>query len=99
MLDLNKVAAAIAAAYILVMLGGVLLNFVFTGDAFTLKYSLSLPSVWIAVGACLVISWGLWQRFRWAWWLGFVAATGRLLDQLHPERFSYWGYCLLSCLP
>ncbi len=79
-----KVAACIAAAYFSVVLGGILLHFFQTGDTYTLKYGLMLPTTWAALTISGFVSWGLWHRFRWAWWLGFIAAALQLL------RMSSW---------
>lgn len=82
--DRAQLAAYIALAYILVMLGGIFLHYAQTGDAYTLKFSLMLPSTWVVTIAGGVIALGLWLRKAWAWWLGL----GAVLIQL--TRISSW---------
>lgn len=71
-------AAATAAAYAAVVLGGTLIRFALTGDAFTLRVSLSQPATWIAGLVALLVAWGLVKHYRWAWWLGMGAAAFQL---------------------
>lgn len=80
----TEIAAYIAIAYIFVILGGIFVHFLSTGESYTLKYSLMLPSTWLATVFSSVISWGLFHHFRWAWWLGFVCAS------LQLARMSSW---------
>lgn len=79
-----QLAACIALTYVFVVLGGIFLHYLNTGDAYTLKFSLMLPSTWVATIVSVVVAWGLWQRFRWAWWLGLAAALLQLV------RMSSW---------
>jgi hypothetical protein len=71
-------AAATAVAYSAVVLGGTLTRFALTGDAFTLRFSLSQPATWIAGLIALLVAWGLSKHYRWAWWLGMGAASFQL---------------------
>jgi len=87
--DRAQLAACIAISYTAVMLGGVIQNFLSTGDIFTLKYSLMLTSTWIASILSGVISWGLWHCYRWAWWLGLASAL-TLLATMSSRLFQYF---------
>lgn len=71
-------AAATAVAYSAVVLGGTLIRFALTGDAFTLRFSFSQPATWIAGLVAILVAWGLMKHFRWAWWLGMGAAAYQL---------------------
>ncbi|MBU1237977.1 MAG: hypothetical protein KJ634_13775 [Gammaproteobacteria bacterium] len=82
--DRGQFASYIAVTYIFVVLGGIFLHYLSTGDAYTLKFSLMLPSTLGAIIISGVVAWGLWNRFRWAWWLGIVAALFQLV------RMSSW---------
>jgi uncharacterized membrane protein (DUF2068 family) len=39
---------------------------------------LSQPATWIAGLTALLVAWGLWKHYRWAWWLGMGAASFQL---------------------
>ena len=82
--DRAKIAAIIAIAYVVVILSGIILNFIKTGQLYTLKYSLLLPATWLAIIISSVTAWGLWQHFRWAWWFGFSASLIQL------ARMALW---------
>lgn len=71
-------AAATAVAYSVVVLGGTLVRFALTGDAFTLRFSFSQPATWIAGLVAVLVAWGLLKHYRWAWWLGMGAAAYQL---------------------
>jgi phosphatidylserine synthase len=77
-------AGTIAAAYVVIVLGGILLHFFNTGDLSTLWYSLTLPATIAAVCLASLVAWGLWSRYAWAWWLGLVAVVYQLY------RMSNW---------
>jgi benzodiazapine receptor len=71
-------ASLVAITYVAVVLGGTLIHFVNTGDAYTLRFSLTQPTTWVASIVGAVVAWGLWQHFAWAWWLGIGAAVVQL---------------------
>lgn len=83
-LDRARLTSYIAIAYVCVVIGGIFLHFVLTGEMYTLKYSLMLPSTWIATIAGGLIALGLWQSKAWAWWLGLAAVLVQL------TRISSW---------
>ena len=79
-----QTAGVVAAIYVLVVFGGMVLRSFRTGDLATFQYSLMLPNT---IGALLVgslVAWGLWKRFLCAWWLGLFAVAFQLY------RFSGW---------
>ena len=80
----SKLASVIAAAYVAMVVGGMLLHFLTTGDFDTFKYSLMLPATLGAIVIGSVVVFGLWRAFAWAWWLGIIAAAFQL------TRFSSW---------
>lgn len=82
--DRAQLASFIALAYTLVVLGGIFLHYLSTGDAYTLKFSIMLPSTWVATIVSGMVAWGLWRHFQWAWWLGLVAVLVQL------ARISSW---------
>ena len=73
-----RAASLVAIAYVVVALGGTLVHFASSGDAYTLRVSLTQPATWIACLLAALVAWGLWQRFAWAWWLGVAAAVFQL---------------------
>jgi hypothetical protein len=86
----SKFASAIAAAYVSMVVGGLLLHFLTTGDFGTLRYSLMLPSTLGAIFIGSLLACGLWRGFAWAWWLGLVATAIQLI------RFGSWFIARLS---
>ena len=73
-------AARVALGYVLFFLGGMFVQFFETGDFGALYYSVLLTSTWLATLVGLLVAWGLWNRRRWAWWLGLVAAAAQLTN-------------------
>jgi hypothetical protein len=93
--DRARLASCIAVAYIAVVLGGIFLHYALTREAYTLRFSLALPSTWLATAVSAAVAWGLWNRWRWAWWLGLTAVIFQL------ARMSWWmvEHCTLTNLP
>ena len=89
--DHARFAAYIAISYILFIFSGILLHFINTHDFYTLKFSLNLPSTWIAAFVSVVISWGLWHRKSWGWWLGLSAVSAHLITTVVwlTQNFSF----------
>ena len=88
-----------------VVLGGTVIRFALTGDAFTLRFSLSQPATWIAGLIALLVAWGLSKHYRWAWWLGMGAAAfqlyrvgGWIVDHLSFARPPAFGPLLVAVL-
>ena len=79
-----QLAGAIAATYVLVILSGMLLRYLKTGDLGTLRYSLMLPNTLGALFVGSLVARGLWNRYVWAWWIGLIAVAFQLY------RFSGW---------
>ena len=86
-----RLASATAVAYIVVVFGGTLVQFALSGGAFTLRFSLSQPAVWLAAVLAGLVAWGLWRQYKWAWWLGMAAGGYQLFRVSAPmvERFSF----------
>ena len=64
--DPARLAAAIAVFYVLFFVSGIFVYYFATRDSYTLKFSLTLPSTWVAAILSLSIAWGLWHHYRWA---------------------------------
>jgi hypothetical protein len=103
--DRARLASGIALAYIAVVLGGVLLHYVMTGDGYTARYSLMLPSTWMATAVAALIAWGLWSRFRWAWWVSLAAVlfqlvlmTSWMIDHFTFTKLPGWGVFVVFAL-
>lgn len=69
-----RVAAVVALGYALWVLAGGAVRFGAGAEAVTLRLSLAQPVTWLVGLLALVIGWGLWVRYAWAWWLGLAAA-------------------------
>ena len=59
-----QIAGLVAIAYVLTFFGGIFVHFFISGEAYTLKYSLMLPSVWISALVGLVAGFGLWYPIK-----------------------------------
>jgi len=79
-----RAASVIAASYGLLVIGGVFIHYLLTGDSYTLWYSLRLPATVIAVLVSGTVAWGLWHQFAWAWWSGLFAVVVQIY------RISEW---------
>ncbi|MNZ94080.1 hypothetical protein D3C78_1131810 [compost metagenome] len=80
----SQISSLLAAAYVVVVVGGIFVHFAGTGDLYTLRYSLTLPATLIVTIIGSVIVLGLWRGHAWAWWLGLAAVAVQL------TRFSPW---------
>lgn len=74
-LDKARLAGLIAIGYVVFFFGGIVVHYFMSGDEYTLKYSLTLPSVWVAALVGLVTGLGLWNHYHWAWWTGLIGAV------------------------
>ncbi|HVI38210.1 MAG TPA: hypothetical protein VM684_18375 [Gaiellales bacterium] len=70
-----RFASASTAAYAALFVSGIVYHFQRTGSLRALAHSLSHPVVWITLLVAAVITFGLWKRYAWAWWLGVAAAA------------------------
>jgi len=77
--DRAKLAGSIAFIYVIFFLGGMFLHLLLTGDISAFKYGAALPRTWIAATLGLLIAWGLWHHYRWAWWLGIAGVLIQLV--------------------
>ncbi|MDE2427118.1 MAG: hypothetical protein KGM99_00215 [Burkholderiales bacterium] len=69
------IAALIAIVYVALVVGMSLIHFANTGNYLNLRLNIAQLSNWIIAIIGLLLAWGLWQRYAWAWW-GGVAAAG-----------------------
>lgn len=74
-----QIAGLVSVTYVLFFFGGIFIHYFTSGEAYTLKFSLMLPSVWAAALGGLAIGWGLWHQYRWAWWLGLIGVLLQLI--------------------
>ncbi|CAL95237.1 hypothetical membrane protein [Azoarcus olearius] len=79
-----RLAALVAVVYVLLVLGGSLVRIALTGDFFSLRLNFVQPVTWLVCILGLLIAWGLWRCYAWAWWLGL----GAVCFQLY--RFGSW---------
>jgi hypothetical protein len=78
--DTARMSAAIAVLYVAFFFGGIFVHYFAAGDAYTLKYSLSLPDTWLAAIVALTVAWGLWHHYLWAWWLGLLGVGYQIVE-------------------
>ncbi len=91
----QKVASLLALAFVLVMHGGILIQYLSTADTYTLIFSLTLPSTILSTVVAILVAWGLWQNHSWAWWFGLAAGL------IHLTKMTAWlsQHYSLSNLP
>ena len=89
-----RLASLTTAAYGALLASGIVYHFQRTGSFRALAHALMEPTIWIALALAAVITFGLWKRYAWAWWLG-VAAAGFQLFRI----FEAWYHRGLSRLP
>jgi hypothetical protein len=70
--DTAKIAAVIAVIYVVFFVGGIFHHYLVTGDEYALTFGLSRLGTWIAAVGGIVVAYGLWQHYNWAWWFGLV---------------------------
>jgi hypothetical protein len=94
-------ACLAAAAYAGVTASGPLIRLAGSTGAVTLRLNLHHPLTWLVVVLAALVAWGLWRRYRWAWWLGLAGALvqlfrmGRaLILQGGPLRLPDFGVLL-----
>ena len=87
-----RLASASTAAYAALFVSGIVYHFQRTGSLRALAHSLSNPFVWITLVVAAVVTFGLWKRYAWAWWLGVAAAVYqlfRIAEAWYSHGFSH----------
>lgn len=69
-----RLASLSCAAYGALLVSGTIYHFQRTGSFRALGHSLAQPALWIALLIAALVTFGLWRRHAWAWWLGIAAA-------------------------
>ena len=70
-----RLAALTAAAYGVLVVSGIVHHFQRTGSLRALAQGLAQPAMWITLLVAVLLTWGLWKRYAWAWWLGVAAGA------------------------
>jgi hypothetical protein len=73
-----RLASLTAAAYGALLASGIVFHFQRTGSFRALVHGLSRPTLWIALLVAAFVTYGLWKRYAWAWWLAIAAAAYQL---------------------
>ena len=73
-----RLASLTAAAYGALLASGIVHHFQRTGSFRALARALAEPTIWIALALVVLVTFGLWKRYAWAWWLGVAAAAFQL---------------------
>ena len=100
--DRARLLSLIAFAYAISVAAGSVIHLAMSGDSPTFRYGLLRTCLAASVG--IIVGCGLWARFRWAWWVGLVAAMLHLVPMLYwigfrvllPSHFPATLYLLLS---
>jgi hypothetical protein len=54
---------------------------------------LTQPALWVVVLVALLLTWGLWNRYVWAWWLGIAAGCWEIYllasRYVHSRAFGH----------
>ena len=86
-----RLASLTSAAYGALLASGIVYHFQRTGSLRALAHALAEPTIWVALLLAAVVTFGLWKRYAWAWWLG-VAAAGfqlfRILEAWYGRGLS-----------
>jgi hypothetical protein len=69
-----RLASLCAATYAALAVSGVIHHFQRTGSLRALARGLSAPGLWLVLLVAVVVAWGLWKRYAWAWWVAVAAA-------------------------
>jgi translocator protein len=85
-----RVASVIAVTYVVVALGSALLHFSSGGHAYTIRFNTTHLILWLEAILAIIIAYGLWQRYSWAWWLGIGAAAWQLF-RLGSRIFKHFS--------
>lgn len=73
-----RLASLTSAAYGALLASGIVYHFQRTGSFRALARDLAEPTIWIALALAAFVTFGLWKRYAWAWWLGVAAACFQL---------------------
>lgn len=69
-----RLASVSAAAYAALAASGTVYQLQRSGSLRAFVQGLTRPSLWLLLLVAIVVAWGLWNRYVWAWWLGVAAA-------------------------
>jgi hypothetical protein len=69
-----RIAALLAFGYAVWVLVGGPVHVGAGGNAMTVRVSMTHALSWLIGLLCIVMAWGLWARYAWAWWVGLLAA-------------------------
>ena len=98
-----RFASLSCAAYGALLVSGTVYHFQRTGSFRALGHSLAQPGLWIALLIAVLVTFGLWQRRAWAWWLGIAAAGYQIFRiasaYVHGRGFGHMpGFATLLAL-
>lgn len=82
-----RLASLTTAAYGALLASGIVYHFQRTGSFRSLARDLAEPTIWIALLLVVLVTFGLWKRYAWAWWLA-IAAAGFQLFRIFEAWFD-----------
>jgi len=65
---------------------GSLLHIGASTEAFSFRLSFTQPLTWLVFALTLLVAWGVWKHFAWAWWLGLIGVLVQL------GRIAWWAW-------
>jgi uncharacterized membrane protein len=68
-----RLAALCTFTYGLLVVSGLVQHFYRTGSFRALARNIANPWLWVVVVLAVVLTFGLWKRHAWAWWLAIAA--------------------------
>ena len=92
-----RLASLTSAAYGALLASGIVYHFQRTGSFQALVNSLAQPPMWIALLLAAIVTFGLWKRYAWAWWVGVAAACFQLFRIV--EAWFNRGFSRLPGVP
>lgn len=92
-----RLASISSAAYGALFVSGIVYRFQRTGSFRALAHSLSQPFVWITLLVAMVVAFGLWKRYAWAWWVGVAAAAYQIFRI--GEAWYHHGFARVPGVP
>ena len=74
-----RFASLACATYGVLLVSGLVHRFQSSVNLRALVHGLAQPTVWIALLVAALLTFGLWTRQAWAWWLGVAAAAFQIV--------------------
>lgn len=88
-----RLASLSAFAYGALAISGAVHHLQRSGSLRLFVHDLTRPSLWLVALVAFVLTWGLWNRYAWAWWLGVAAGCWEIYviasRYVHSRAFGH----------